>query len=550
MRTIIVGGVAGGASAAARLRRLDEEAEIIMIERGNYISYANCGLPYYVGGDIQKKDALTLQTPQGFSLRFNADVRVNSTVLAVDAKNKTVTVSAAGKQYTESFDNLILSPGAVPMVPQFAKIDAPGIFTVRTIDDAVNIKQYLEDNTVRRALVIGGGYIGIEMAENLTQAGALVTIAELSDHLIATLDNDVACEVHNYLAIKGLDVKLGTAVTSLKKDNNAIIATFSSGSYESFDMVIVAVGVRPDTGFLQGSGIELNAYGGIVTNKNMRTNFPYIYAVGDAAQVADFITGEPTFMPLAGPANRQGRIAADNVCGIDSRYNGSQGSAVVKIFDMTAAVTGLSENAAKGSGIDYGKIHLFSASNATYYPGASFMSIKVIFENKSGRILGAQIAGFTGVDKRCDVFAVAVRHKLTAADLIDLELCYAPPYSSAKEPVNMAGFMIENLLSAKVKNFYVEDLHKIAADLDIQRVDTRTEWEFKRGSIPGFVNIPLHTLRDSLHLLDKSKPVYVTCQSGQRSYMAARILTQNGYDAYNLSGGYRLYEAVNRKKQV
>lgn len=545
MKVVIVGGVAGGASAAARLRRLDESAEIIMFERGEYISFANCGLPYYIGGEITKKSALTLQTPQSFNARFNVDVQVNSEVTSIDPKAKTVTVRSKDRgEYTESYDKLILSPGAAPIRPPMEGADNACVFTLRNIPDTIKIREYVEEEFPASAVVVGGGYIGVEMAENLKNAGVAVTIVELADHVIAPLDYDMACDVHRYLKEKGVGLILKNGVQAIKEEGGKLKLTLSDGEIET-DMVIMAVGVRPDTALAKDAGLELNKRGAIVVNEHMLTSDPDIYAVGDAVEVTDFVTGEKAYIPLAGPANKQGRIAADNICGIPTTYKNTLGSAVLKIFDMTVATTGVNERAAKAAGLDYDKVYTYSNSHASYYPGSTGMSIKTLYEKGTGKILGAQIVGFDGVDKRCDVLATAIRAGMTAKDLTELELCYAPPFGSAKDPVNFVGYVIENTLAGRVKNFFWDDVAKLPRDGSVTLLDVRTDLERENGQyIEGFIHIPVDELRARANELDKSKPVYIHCRTGLRSYVACCMLAGMGFDCYNLSGGWRLYESI------
>lgn len=549
MKVLIVGGVAGGASAAARLRRLDEKAEIIMFERGEYISFANCGLPYYIGGEINKKSALTLQTPQSFNSRFNVDVRVWNEVTAIDAEKKQVTVHnvQTGEDYTESYDELILSPGAAPLVPKMDGVDDPRVFTLRNIPDTVKIRDYVEEEFPESAVVVGGGYIGVEMAENLKKAGLKVTIVELADHVIAPLDGDMAAEVHRYLRDQGVELMLGKAVQSMEDKGGKLTLHLSEGEIET-DMVILSVGVRPDTALAQSARLELNPKGAIVVNEHMQTSKEHIYAVGDAIEIADFVTGKKGYVPLAGPANKQGRIAADNICGIKSSYKNTLGSSVLKIFDMTVAMTGVNERTAQAAGLDYDKVYTYSQSHASYYPGGHGISIKTLYEKGTGKILGAQLVGYDGVDKRCDVIATAIRTGMTAYDLTELELCYAPPFGSAKDPVNFVGYVIENTLTGKVKNFFWNDVEKLPRDGSVTLLDVRTPSEREVGHIPGFIHIPLDELRQRAGELPQDKPVYIHCHSGLRSYLACRMLTGLGYDCCNLSGGWRFYEiAVNDK---
>ena len=541
MKVIIVGGVAGGASAAARLRRLDEKVEIIILERGDYISFANCGLPYFIGGEITDKRLLTLQTPESFKARFNIDVRVNNEAITIDKDRKVVVVKDRIKDevYEESYDKLILSPGAEPIRPSINGIDADTVFTLRNIPDTYKIKDYVDNNKPSSAVVVGGGYIGVEMAENLKKAGLEVSIVELADHLIAPLDVDMAADVHRYIKSKGIKIYLNNGV----KEINGHKIILQKGEIET-DMIIMSVGVRPETEFIKDSGITLNDRGSIVVDSHMQTNVEDIYAVGDAIEVKDFVSGKTAFIPLAGPANKQGRIAADNICGLDSCYTGTQGSAVLKLFDMTVATTGINEKTAKATGIDYDKTYTYSASHASYYPGAKNMSIKAIWDKESLKILGAQIVGYDGVDKRMDVLATAIRFGAKITDLTNLELCYAPPYGSAKDPVNMLGYVAENIVTGKIKQFFWDEVDKLPRDGSVILLDVRTKTEVSRGKIDGFIHIPLDSLREHLDEIPKDKPVYVHCHSGLRSYIACRILYGNGYECYNLAGGYRLYESV------
>ena len=544
-RIIIVGGVAGGATAAARLRRLDENAEIIMFERGGHISFANCGLPYHIGGTITSREALLLQTPAGFYARFRVDVRVHSEVLSIDRKAKTVQVKnlLTGDTYSERYDKLILSPGGSPIKPPLEGIESERVFTLRDLADTDRIKAFMQAQQPRSAVVVGGGFIGVEMAENLRQAGLEVSIVELSEQVIAPLDADMACDVHHHLRRQGIALYLNNGLQRITEQEDGLSILLQHGSIAA-DMLIMAIGVKPESRLAKDAGLELNGRGGIMVDSHMRTVDPDIYAVGDAVEVIDFVTGQAAMIPLAGPANKQARVAADNICGIPAAYTGAQGSAIIKIFDMTAASTGINEKTARRLGLNYDKVFLWLPSHAGYYPGAKPMSMKVIFEQGSGKILGAQIVGYDGVDKRCDVLAVAIRAGMTAYDLTRLELCYAPPYSSAKDPVNMAGYMIENILTGKVKNFHWHQVDDLPRDGSVTLVDVRDPSETRQGSIAGFINIPLDNLREHLGELDSSKPVYAHCHSGMRSYIAARILAQNGFEVYNLSGGYRLYSAV------
>lgn len=558
-KIVIIGGVAGGASAAARLRRLDERASIIMLERGEYISFANCGLPYYVGGTIKEKSALVLQTPQSFGTRFNVDVRTLNEAVAIDPAGRSVSVKnvATGETYEESYDALIISTGAAPFVPPSAAVKSDRVFTLRTVPDALRMREFVTRAGPRRALVVGGGFIGVETAENLTEAGVGVTLIEGAEHIIPSLDYDTACEVQNHMRSKGVNIITDCMLDGLSEKDGVLRAAMRIRGTEGaenlsgdFDMAVLAAGVRPDTGLAAACGILTDGRGAIITDEHMRTSADDIYAVGDAVAVRDFVTGAAAYVPLAGPANKQGRIAADNICGIPSAYKGTQGSSVLKVFDMTAASTGLSESAAKRAGIDYGKSYTYSASHAGYYPGAANMSIKTLYDKKDGCIIGAQLVGREGTDKRCDVMATAIRARMTAADLASLELCYAPPYGSAKDPVNMAGYAIENIITGKVRPFFVEDVDRLPRDGGAILLDVRTAAEYAMGHMEGFRNIPLDELRSRISSLDVAKPVYVTCQVGLRGYVAARILMQNGFDVYNLSGGYRLYSEIKRARRA
>ncbi len=551
MKTIIIGGVAGGASAAARLRRLDEKAEILLLERGPYISFANCGLPYYIGGDITQKENLTLQTPESFRSRFRVDVRIRSEATDIHPENKIVRIRnlETGETYDEKYDTLILSPGAEPIRPPVEGIESSRVFTLRTIPDTMKIKRFLLEEKPRSAVIVGGGYIGMEMAENLKKAGLSVTIVEKADHLIAPLDFDMAVDVHRYAKDEGINLILNNGLKSVSETEEGLKIGLEQGSL-SADMLLLSVGVRPETSLAAGCGIRLNSRGAIVTDSQMRTNIPDIYAVGDAVEIQDFVTGQPASIPLAGPANKQGRIAADNICGLESSYSGTQGSAVLRFFQMTVATTGLNERAAKAAGLDYDKTYLYSASHASYYPGGSNMSIKILWDKKSLNLLGAQIVGFDGVDKRMDVLATAIRFGAKVTDLANLELCYAPPFGSAKDPVNMAGFVAENVITGKLRQFFWEDVESLPRDGSVTLLDVRTNTERARGFIDGFMHIPLDSLREHLNQIPKGKPVYVHCHSGLRSYIACRILMGNGYECYNLAGGWRLYESVIHEKTV
>ena len=544
-KVVIIGGVAGGASAAARLRRLDENAHIVVVERGPYISFANCGLPYYLGGTIQDRAALTLQTPESFKARFNVDVRVFSEAVSIQPDNKTITIHNhnTGEEYEESYDSLILSMGADAAMPPIPGIDSKKVFTVRNIPDTVAVKTCIEEHQAKKAVVAGGGFIGLEVAENLRDLGMDVTLVEMADQVIPSIDADMAAQVHGHMRQKGLHLLLGSALQKIEDTETGVSLTVNGETIDA-DLLVMAIGVRPASEIAVKAGLPANAKGALIVNSAMETGVDGIYAVGDLIEITHFVTGEKGYIPLAGPANKQGRIAADNICGIPSRYTGTQGSSILKVFDLAVASTGITEKTAKALHLNYEKSFTFSANHATYYPGATNMSIKTIFEKDTGKILGVQIVGNDGVDKRCDVFATAIRAGMTAKDLTELELCYAPPFGSAKDPVNMAGYVIENMMSGLVKTFHWHDIEKISKDPGAFLLDTRNPMEYLAGTIPGFVNIPLDSLRDRLDEIPKDKTIYVTCQIGLRGYIAARILMQNGYDVYNLSGGYRLYQTI------
>ena len=546
-KIVIIGGVAGGASAAARIRRLDEQAEIIMLERSGYVSYANCGLPYYIGGEIEDKSKLTLQTPQSFKNRFGIDVRVRHEAQEIDVQRKLVRVKnlETGEVEELPYDKLVLSPGARPSRPNLPGVEDEAVLTLRTVEDTFHIREFVERRAPKSAVVVGGGYIGLEMAENLIRLGVQVTILEMAEHVLAPLDYDMACEVHAYLRSKGVELMRRTTVTGFSRQGDRLFVSLQDAQPLPADLVILATGVTPETTLAKEAGLELGLRGAIVVDEHMRTSNEDIYAVGDAVQVRHFVSGAPVLLPLAGPANKQGRIAADNICGKDSRFEGSQGSSIVKIFDMTVATTGLNETSAKAQGLPCDKVRLYSASHATYYPGATNMSIKVVFSPQDGKILGAQIVGFEGVDKRIDVLATAIRAGMTDADLAELELSYAPPYSSAKDPVNMAGFVIGNVRDGLVRQVHWDELLSLPKDAGV-RLDVRRDDEYARGHMEGALHIPLDELRSRLGELPKGKPFYVCCQSGLRSYIACRMLTQHGMECYNLSGGYRFFEMVTK----
>ena len=552
MKVIIVGGVAGGASAAARIRRLDETADITVYEKSGYISYANCGLPYFIGDVIKDPDALTLQTPESFWSRFRVVMKVHHEVVSIQPDTKTVQVRnlESGEEFTDSYDKLILSPGARPMKPDLPGISSGKIFTLRTVEDTFRLKDYLREQSPRSAVIAGGGFIGVELAENLKEAGLKVTVVEMMKQLMTPFDPEMAAFIHAEMRKQGISLELGSAIEGFEETETGIRVLLRGKESIEADLAVLAVGVVPDTALAQQAGLRQGIKGSIVVNDRMETSVPDIYAVGDAVQGKHFVTGQDSLIALAGPANKQGRIAADNICGLDSRYRGSQGSSVLKIFDLTAAATGLNENSALRAGIAADKVILSPMSHAGYYPGGKVMTIKVVFEKDTFRLLGAQIIGYEGVDKRIDVLATAIRAGMKATELKDLDLSYAPPYSSAKDPVNMAGFMIDNLANGTLKQWFVEQDADLPRDGSVILLDTRTPKEYGRGHAEGFVNIPVDELRERLGEIETGKPVYVMCQSGLRSYIACRILAGYGFECYNFAGGFRFYDAVRNDRAL
>ncbi|HHY47046.1 MAG TPA: FAD-dependent oxidoreductase, partial [Firmicutes bacterium] len=557
-KVLIVGGVAGGASAAARLRRLDEEAEIVVFERGDYISYANCGLPYYIGGVIRERKKLLVQTPETMKARFNIDIRTQNEVTKIDRAHKRVHVKdlRTGKEYTETYDKLILSPGARPVKPGFPGIDLPSIFTLRDIPDTDRIKEFIEARKPHTAVVVGGGFIGLEMAENLHERGVKVSIVEMAPQVMDALDPEMASIVHNHLRDKGIRLYLGDGVKGFYKSGNesdtddadagivhGTIVELCSGRRIETDLVILAIGVKPDITLAKDAGLKIGDRGGIAVNEYLETSDPDIYAVGDAIEVTDFTTGRTMPVPLAGPANKQARIAADNICGKRRKYTGTQGTAIVKVFDLTVATTGSNEKTLKKLGRPCTGSIIHPLSHAGYYPGSIPMSVKIVF-SPDGQLLGAQVIGREGVDKRIDVLATAIRFHGTVYDLQELELAYAPPYSSAKDPVNMAGFVAGNILDGDVSIISYNELGSLDRDNTIL-LDVREPFECQLGMIEGAINIPLDQLRGRLHELPRDKDIVVYCQVGLRAYLACRILIQHGFTRVkNLTGGWRTYSAV------
>lgn len=560
MKVVIIGGVAGGATTATRLRRLDENAEIIILERGGFVSFANCGLPYYIGDVIKQKQDLLLQTPKSFKERFNIDVRIKTEAIKIDRENKKVLVRDLlnDKEYEESYDKLVLSPGAEPINP-FSNKQDDRIFTLRNVDDSVKIKEYIEENKPENIYIIGGGYIGVEIAENirefsknrndsrLSEYNPNVTIIERASHLIPPLDDDMAGFVHNALAKNNINVLLQTSVKSIESENGELSISLNGADEKlhtqgkaklKADLIILSMGVRPETKLAEECGLALNEKKSIIVDEYMKTSDENIYALGDAVQVTNYVTKKPAYIPLAGPANRQARVVANNICEKDGKYKGTIGSSILKIFQNNLAMTGINEATCKANNIEYKKMVITPYSHATYYPGATQMTIKAIYEAKTGKILGAQVWGKDGVDKITDVLATAIRMNLTAHDLSELELCYAPPFSSAKSPVNILGNSIENEMDGLVSNIYVEDLKtKIENGENPYILDVRTNDEYERGHMKNVIHIPLDELRQNLDKLDKSKEIYVHCHTGLRSYIVCMILKQNGYNVKNVIGG-------------
>jgi len=543
MKLVIIGGVAGGASAAARARRLSESAEIIMFERGDYISFANCGLPYHIGGDILDRKRLLVQTPEALHKRFRIDVRIKTEIVSIDRKKKIVTAKnlTTGEEYNESYDTLVLSPGAEPIRPPFAGADAKNVYTLRTMKDMDKINDVVFEAKPERALVVGGGYIGLEITEALKKRGLDVVLVELEPQVMVTADPEMAAPIKQQLALHGVDLRLSVSVTGIEEKDDELEVKLSNGETVTCGLVVLSVGVRPESSLAKDAGIKLGVRGSIAVDDNMRTNDPDIFAVGDAVEVTDLTGGFKTAIPLAGPANRQGRIAADNTFGRDSKYRKTQGTAICKVFDLAVGMTGMNEKALKREKMTYDKVYVHPASHATYYPGASPISLKLIFNPDDGKILGAQAVGQVGIDKRIDVIAVAMRGGLTIYDLEHLELSYAPPYGSAKDPINYAGFVAANALRGDVKLCHYEDVANTGSNQFL--LDVRTPIENKGGTIPGAVNIPVDDLRDRLDEIPKDKEILVTCQVGLRGYIACRILSQNGFDCKNLTGGYKTYQA-------
>ena len=545
MKVIIIGGVAGGATTAARIRRVDESAEIILLEKGKYISYANCGLPYYIGGVIEEREKLFVQTPEAFSTRFRVDVRTENEVIFIDRKRKTVTVRQSSEDtYEESYDKLLISTGASPVRPPLPGIDLSGIFTLRNVADTDKIKEYINSHAPRRAVVVGAGFIGLEMAENLHAQGAKVSIVEMGNQVMAPIDFSMASLVHQHLMDKGVNLYLEQAVASFARDGKGLKVTFKNGQSIAADIVILSIGVRPETNLARAAELTIGPAGGIAVNDYLQTSDESIYAIGDAIEYRHPITGKPWLNYLAGPANRQGRIAADNILGAKIPYEGSIGTSIAKVFDMTVASTGLPGKRLRVEGIDYMSSTIHPSSHAGYYPDAMPMSIKITFDKQTGRLYGGQIVGYDGVDKRIDELALVIKHEGTIYDLMKVEQAYAPPFSSAKDPVALAGYVAEDIITGKTNPVYWRELRDIEMENKFL-LDVRTSDEFDLGTLPGAVNIPLDELRDRLTELPKDRMIYTFCAVGLRGYLAYRILIQHGFEKVcNLSGGLKTYRAA------
>lgn len=543
-KVVIVGGVAGGATAAARLRRISEDIEIILVERGEYISFANCGLPYYIGDVIKDRKKLLVQTVEGMSKRFRLDIRTFSEAKSIDPETKTVTIQnlQTGEVYQESYDKLLLSPGARPIVPPIPGLEENEVlFTLRNVPDTDRIKNYVDTYHPKKAVVIGGGFIGIEMAENLVHRGIEVTIIEMANQIMAPIDFEMACILHNHLKEKGVNLIFENGVQSFTDQGKKVI--LSDGTEIATDMTILSIGVRPENELAKTAGLELGERGGIVVNEYLQTSNPDIYAVGDAIEVVDYINGKKAMIPLAGPANRQGRIAANNIMGKKEKYHGSLGTSIAKVFDLTVASTGNNEKTLKRLGIPYEVIHIHPVSHAGYYPGAKQLALKLIFDKETGKIFGAQAVGADGVDKRIDVIATAIKGNLTVEDLTNLELSYAPPYSSAKDPVNMAGYVATNIILGDLEQIQWHEVDQIVSEGGLL-IDVREPKERENGYIPGSINIPLNDLRENLEKIPKDQTVYVSCQVGLRGYLASRILKNHGFAVKNVDGGWKTYSSV------
>lgn len=548
MKVVIIGGVAGGATTATRLRRLDENAEIIIIERGEYVSFANCGLPYYVGGVIEEKEDLLLQTPKSFKDRFNIDVRIKQEAIKIDRENKKIKIKNIEKNeiYEETYDKLVLSPGAEPINP-FSKLDDERIVTLRTVNDSIKIRELINRIHPKNVSIIGGGYIGVEMAENIKEYSDInVSIIEKASHLIAPLDEDISSFIHNLLKKKNISLYLNNGVKNINKNKENFNIILENGEIES-DLIIVSIGVKPETNLAKEADLKTNEKGSIIVNEKLQTLDEDIYALGDAIQVNNYVTRQPAYIPLAGPANKQARIVANNIVGKSDIYSGTLGSSILKVFEYNLAITGINENTCKMLGIEYKKIIITPYSHATYYPNAMPITIKAIYDSINGRILGAQIWGKESVDKIGDILATAIRMDMDANDLANLELCYAPPFSSAKSPVNILGNAIQNEMDGLVENVTFEQVEKIKSPYIL---DVRTVEEYEYNHINNAKNIPLDSLRNRINEIDKEQEIYVHCKTGLRSYIACRILKQKGFKVKNIIGGFDLYKTLKKDKKI
>ncbi len=550
MKIVIVGGGAGGATAAARARRLDESAEIVLFEKGEHVSYAHCGLPYYIGGVIQNRDALLASTPERFKNRYQVDVRTRTEVKRILRDEKAVEVEEldTGKVYRERYDKLILSPGASPVIPQIEGVNLDGIFTLRNLSDADKIVRFINERNPQRALVVGAGFIGLELVENLRRRGMEVTLVEMLDQVLPAMDAEMTKVIEVELKRNGVNLALNEQVVKFEQEGDAIVAEFKSGRRVEVDMVMLSVGVKPNTELASSAGLEIGTKGGIKVNEFLQTSDPDIYAIGDAVEVPHFVTGEPVLVPLAGPANRQARIAVDNIYGRGVKYKGVLGTAIVKVFNIVAASTGVNEKALNRLGIRYEKCYLHPFAHATYYPGATQMTIKLLFSPSNGRILGAQIVGGDGVDKRIDIFATAILAGMSVEDLTHLELAYAPQFSTAKDAVNITGYVASNILVGDSPTAHWDEIENFQDGALI--LDVRTREEVMLGKYPGAVNIPLEELREHLNELPKDKTILTYCSAGLRGYIATRILVQNGFDAKNLSGGLQMVSRMLPVKEL
>jgi NADPH-dependent 2,4-dienoyl-CoA reductase/sulfur reductase-like enzyme/rhodanese-related sulfurtransferase len=551
MKLLIVGGVAGGASAAARARRLSEDAEIVLFERGPDVSFANCGLPYYVGGEIPERGKLLVTTPERLRTRFKLDVRTRSSVEAIDRSARTIRVRdlASGREYEEAYDKLILAPGAAPLRPSIPGSDLPGILTLRNLQDVDRIQERVNQG-VKRAVVVGAGFIGLEMAENFVKRGITTTMVEKNGQILPPLDKEMTTPILETLVAKGVTVLLGQSAESFEQTPDGMVVRLKSGERLPAQLVILGVGVRPENRLAVEAGLDVGPRGGIRVNEFLQTSDPNIYAVGDAIEVKDFVSGEPTQVPLAGPANRQGRIAADNIFGRPAKYRGTQGTAIVGVFDRTAAITGASEKALRRADRPFRKVYVHPAHHAGYYPGAEPMTLKILFHPETGKLLGAQAVGGAGVDKRIDVLAVAIQAGMTVFDLEEMELAYSPQYGSAKDPINMAGFVACGMLRGEHPQVDVESVLAAPADRRPLVLDVRTPQEFSAGNIPGAVNIPVDDLRSRLGEIPRDREISVCCQVGQRGYLATRLLRQKGFSASNIGGGYKTYKLFHPQPEV